>query len=64
MALSGAAGVLIIVGVIVAVAAAAAVGYLLLQRFGRTRPEMQEPSPDEAGRVGRVSAMRKGPPDR
>jgi hypothetical protein len=48
-------GVVIILSIVVAVAVLGLAGYLLVHRFGRTRPEVQERRPHRPGRVGRVS---------
>jgi hypothetical protein len=52
--MSVAEGVLIIVGIVLAAAVLGFVGHLLVHRFGRTRPEVQERRPHRRGRVGRI----------
>jgi hypothetical protein len=51
----GSAGVLIIVGIVLAVALAALVLHALFHRFGRSRRESMTRTPAPKGRVGRVS---------
>ena len=52
--MSVAEGVLIIVAIVLAAAVLGFLGHLLVHRFGRTRPEVQERRPHRRGRVGRI----------
>ena len=51
----GSGGVLIIVGIVLAVAVGAFVLHALVHRFGRSRPNAMSHTPARKGRVGRVS---------
>jgi len=53
-------GILIVLGIALAAALIGLGAHLLLHRFGRTRPEMQERRPHRPGRVGRISKQ-EGP---
>jgi hypothetical protein len=53
-------GILIVLGIAVAVLALGLTAHYLLHRFGQTRPEMQERRPQRPGRVGRISKQ-QGP---
>ena len=53
-------GILIVLGIAIAVALLGFAGHALLHRFGRTRPEMQERKPHRPGRVGTISKQ-EGP---
>jgi hypothetical protein len=53
-------GILIVVGIAICAALLGFAGHLLLHRFGRTRPEVQERRPQRPGRVGRISKQ-QGP---
>jgi hypothetical protein len=54
----GASGVLIIAGIVLAVAIGAFVLHALFHRFGRTRREALTRTPARPGRVGRISEFR------
>ena len=56
----GASGILIIVGIVLAVAIGAFVLHALFHRFGRSRPRAMERRPAPPGRVGRTSESRDG----
>jgi hypothetical protein len=51
-------GVLIVVGIVVAVALAGFLLHFLFQRFGRTKQRAMERHPAKPGRVGRTSEFR------
>jgi hypothetical protein len=51
----GSGGVLIIVGIVLAVALGGFLVHALFHRFGRSRPRAMERHPAREGRVGRVS---------
>lgn len=53
----GVSGVLIIVGIVLAVAIGGFVLYTLIHRFGRTRGRAMESHPAPPGRVGRTSEL-------
>lgn len=55
----GGGGVLIIVGIVLAVAIGAFLLHALFHRFGRSRARAMESHPAEPGRVGRTSEFRK-----
>lgn len=55
----GPSGVLIIVGIVLAVAIGGFVLHALIHRFGRSRPEAMTRTPARDGRVGRISEFRK-----
>jgi hypothetical protein len=54
----GSGGVLIILGIVLAVALGAFVLHALFHRFGRSRREAMTHTPAPEGRVGRVSEFR------
>jgi len=51
----GSGGVLIIVGIVLAVALGAIILHALFHRFGRSRPNAMRRNPAPEGRVGRIS---------
>jgi len=51
----GSGGILIILGIVLALAVGAFILHALFQRFGRSRPEAMTRNPAPEGRVGRVS---------
>ena len=51
-------GILIILGIVLAVAIGGFVLHALVHRFGRTRPRAMERHPAPPGRVGRTSEFR------
>ena len=56
----GASGILIIAGIVLAVAIGGFVLHALVHRFGRSRPRAMERHPAPPGRVGRTSEFRDG----
>lgn len=54
----GAGGVLIIVGIVLAVALGGFAFHALFHRFGRSRPRAMERRPARPGRIGRTSEFR------
>lgn len=53
-------GILIVLGIAIAVVLLGFAAHALLHRFGQTRPETQERRPQRPGRVGRISKQ-QGP---
>ncbi len=56
----GVSGVLIIVGIVLAVAVGGFLLHAAIHRFGRSRGRAMESHPAPEGRVGRVSEFRDG----
>ncbi len=53
-------GILVILGIVLAVAIGGFVLHTLFHRFGRSRPRAMERHPARPGRVGRTSEFRDG----
>jgi hypothetical protein len=56
----GVSGILIILGIVLAVAIGGFLLHALIHRFGRTRQRAMERHPAPPGRVGRTSEFRDG----
>ena len=56
----GASGIVIILGIVLAVAIGGFLLHLLIHRYGRTRQRAMESHPAPPGRVGRTSEFRDG----
>lgn len=56
----GVSGILIIAGIVLAVAVGALIVHTLFHRFGRSKPRAMKRRPARPGRVGRTSEFRDG----